>query len=105
MGDISVETEAVRAFAAANAGIAGNIAGVANIDVVKNVTAMTPVFGLIGADYLAMFAAAQVLLAKDMNELAARYGKLSDTAFKSADAYDLTDMINSGAIGTAGGGL
>ncbi|MFQ6225723.1 hypothetical protein ACLML9_00160, partial [Nocardia sp. NPDC002869] len=31
------------------------------IDAVANVAALTPVFGLIGADYLAMFAAAQVL--------------------------------------------
>ncbi|RJO68477.1 ESX-1 secretion-associated protein [Nocardia panacis] len=97
MGDrLSVETEAVRAFAASNAGIAGDIAGVANIDVVKNVTTLTPVFGLIGADYLAMFAAAQVLQAKDMNDLAGRYAKLSESAFSSANAYDITDMINSG---------
>ncbi|QIS13476.1 type VII secretion target [Nocardia arthritidis] len=96
--ELSVETQAVRAFAASNAGIAGDIAGVANIDVVKNVTALTPVFGLIGADYLALFAAAQVLQAKDMNDLSAKYAKLSDAAFKSANAYDITDMINSGAM-------
>jgi hypothetical protein len=99
MSDLSVETEAVRAFAATNAGVAGDVAGAGNFDAVANVAAMTPVFGLIGADYLLMFAAAQVLQTKDINELSAKYTKLSQAAFSSATAFDGTDLSNAGALG------
>ncbi|MFE7742381.1 type VII secretion target [Nocardia sp. NPDC057455] len=103
MSDLSVETEAVRAFAATNAGIAGDLAGAGNFDAVKNVSALVPVFGLIGADYLAMFAAAQVLQAKDINDLSAKYAKLSDSAFNAATAYDAVDWSNAGALGSITG--
>lgn len=99
MSDLSVETEALRAFGATNAGIAGDIAGAGNFDAVANVAALTPVFGLIGADYLAMFAAAQVLQARDINDLAAKYQHLSQAAFSSAADYDVTDLGNAGALG------
>ncbi|MFI9511388.1 type VII secretion target [Nocardia sp. NPDC052566] len=105
MSDLSVETDGVRAFAATNAGIAGDISGAANFDVVKNVAALTPVFGLIGADYLAMFAAAQVLQAKDINDLSAKFGKLSAAAFSSANLYDLTDVSSAAAVTAAAKGM
>ncbi|WP_228001572.1 type VII secretion target [Nocardia australiensis] len=100
MSDLSVETEAVRAFAAQNAGISGEIAGAGNFDAVANVAAMTPVFGLIGADYLLAFAAAQVLQARDINELSAKYAKLSEAAFTSATSFDTTDFSNAGSLGS-----
>ncbi|WP_406278942.1 ESX-1 secretion-associated protein [Nocardia sp. NBC_00881] len=100
MSDLSVETEAVRAFAATNAGIADDLAGAGAFDAVRNVAALAPVFGLIGVDYLAMFAAAQVLQAKDINDLSAKYAKLSESAFSAAAAYDATDSFNAGALGS-----
>ncbi|MFI5717006.1 type VII secretion target [Nocardia sp. NPDC051750] len=105
MSITSVETEALRAFGTTNAGIGTEIAGVANIDALKNIAALTPVFGLIGADYLAMFAAAQVLQARDINDLSAKYQHLSQAAFSSALNYDLTDDGTAGALGAAGGAL
>lgn len=105
MTDLSVETDGVRAFAATNAGVAGQIAGAGNFDAVANVAALTPVFGLIGADYLAMFAAAQVLQARDINDLSARVGKLSDSAFNAAAAYDGQEAGSAGIIGTIGESL
>ncbi|MFR9750225.1 type VII secretion target [Nocardia sp. 004] len=103
MKDLSVETEAVREFAATNAGIAGDLAGAGNIDAMQQVSAMVPVFGLIGADYLAMFAAAQVLQAKDINDLSAKYAQLSTAAFSAAAAYDAVDATNAGDLGAAAG--
>jgi hypothetical protein len=105
MSDLSVETDAVRAFAATNAGIAGDLAGAGNFDAVKNVSALVPVFGLIGVDYLAMFAAAQVLQAKDINDLSAKYAKLSESAFTAAAAYDVNDISRAGSLGSLGGEL
>ena len=105
MSNTSVETEALRAFGTTNAGIGTEIAGVANIDSLRNMAALTPVFGLIGADYLARFAAAQVLQTRDINDLAAKYQNLSQAAFSSALNYDLADDAVSGALGAAGGAL
>ena len=105
MSDLSVETEALRAFGTTNAGIGTEISGAGIGDAVANVAALTPVFGLIGADYLAMFAAAQVLQARDVNDLAAKFQHLSQAAFSSAAAYDGTDSGTAGALGTAGGAL
>lgn len=98
MADLSVETDAVRAFATTNAGVASEIAGAGNIDAVQNVVALTPVFGLIGADYLLAFAAAQVLQAKDINDLSAKYDKLSKSAFTAAAAFDITDSGNASVL-------
>ncbi|ONM50285.1 type VII secretion target [Nocardia donostiensis] len=103
MSDLSVETDALRAFGTTNAGIAGEIAGAGNFDAAANIAALTPVFGLIGADYLAMFAAAQVLQAKDINDLSAKYHELSRAAFSSAVNYDVGDMSNAAALGKVAG--
>ncbi len=98
MADLSVETDAVRAFATTNAGVASEIAGAGNFDAIQNVAALTPVFGLIGADYLLAFAAAQVLQAKDINDLSAKYDKLSKSAFTAAAAFETTDSGNANVL-------
>ncbi|MEV3964640.1 type VII secretion target [Nocardia sp. NPDC050193] len=105
MSNLSVVTDALRAFGITNSGIGTEIAAAGNIDAAANVAALTPVFGLIGADYLAMFAAAQVLQARDINDLSAKYQKLSEAAFTSAFDYDATDDGTAGVLGAAGGGL
>ncbi|NKY59312.1 type VII secretion target [Nocardia flavorosea] len=105
MSNTSVETEALRVFGTTNAGIGTEIAGVATMDAVRDAAALAPVFGLIGADYLAMFAAAQVLQTRDINDLAAKYQHLSQAAFSSALNYDITDDGTAGALGAAGGAL
>ncbi|MBB5915772.1 hypothetical protein BJY24_004684 [Nocardia transvalensis] len=102
MADLSVETTAVRAFAATQEGVAGQIAAAGDVDAVGNVVAMTPVFGLIGADYLAMFAAAQVLHAKDINELSDKCNHLGQAAFGSAAVYDDTDSAAQTVLGAIG---
>ncbi|BAD58505.1 hypothetical protein NFA_36570 [Nocardia farcinica IFM 10152] len=98
MENLSVDTGAVRAFATEHAGIAGQISAAANMDLVGQVSALTPVFGLIGADYLLSFAAAQVLQAKDINDLAAKYNDLSWKAFSAAALFENTDGENAGQL-------
>lgn len=105
MSDLSVETDALRAFGVTNSGVAGDIAGAGNFDGAANVAAMTPVFGLIGADYLAMFAAAQLLHARDINELSAKYHDMAGAAFSSATNYDVADADNAAALGKAAGDI
>jgi hypothetical protein len=103
MSDLSVDTDAVRAFATTNAGVAGDIAGAGNFDAVANVAALTPVFGLIGVDYLVAFAAAQVLQARDINELSGKYAELSNKVFTAAGAYDGNEGSSAGLMNQIGG--
>ncbi|MET7769016.1 type VII secretion target [Nocardia sp. NPDC005366] len=98
---LSVETDALRIFATENAGIATELAGAANFDTVAHVASLTPVFGLIGADYLLSFAAAQVLQARDINDLSAKYQGLSSKAFTAALRFDGTDTDNAVDLGAA----
>lgn len=94
----SVETDAVRAFAATHKGVAAQISGAGNMDTVSHVAAMTPVFGLIGADYLAMFAAAQVLHCQDINDLSSKVDKIGQSAFGTAASFDDSDSTFSNAL-------
>lgn len=105
MIDLSVQTDAVAAFAATNAAVAGDIAAAGITDAAGNVAALTPVFGLIGADYLAMFAAAQALQAKDINDLSARFSELSDAAFTTSAQFEITDADNAAGIARQAAGL
>ncbi|MFQ6396067.1 type VII secretion target [Nocardia sp. KC 131] len=98
MSDFSMDTEGVAAFGATNAGIAGQIAEAGNLDAVGNVAAMTPVFGLIGVDYLVAFAAAQVLQARDINDLSGKYAKLSEATFSTVANINGTDLGNAGSM-------
>ncbi|MGN2637221.1 type VII secretion target [Nocardia takedensis] len=103
MRDISVETEALRVFAAENAGIAAQVGAAGTMDPAGQVAALTPVFGLIGADYLLSFAAAQVLQSKDINELSVKFNDLSSKAFTAASRFDDQDTENAGDIDGAAG--
>ncbi|MCU1641581.1 MAG: hypothetical protein JWN03_1856 [Nocardia sp.] len=103
MADLSVDTDAVRTFAATQDGVAGDIAATGGMDTVSHVAAMTPVFGLIGADFLASFAVAELLHDKDINALSARFSHLGQAAFGSAGTYESTDSSFADGLGTVAG--
>ncbi|APE35761.1 ESX-1 secretion-associated protein [Nocardia mangyaensis] len=105
MTDLSVQTDAVAAFAATNSVVAADVSAAGLGEAAASVTAMTPVFGLIGADYLAMFAAAQALQAKDINDLSDRFSKLSDAAFTSSVQFETTDLTNAADIARRAAGI
>ncbi|MBO0853892.1 MAG: ESX-1 secretion-associated protein [Nocardia sp.] len=100
--NLTADTTAVRGFGATHQAIAGQIAGAGNMDTASHVAAMTPVFGLIGADYLAMFAAAQALHCTDINDLSAKCNHLGQSAFGTAALVDNADNAASGAINAVG---
>ncbi|MEV6768970.1 type VII secretion target [Nocardia sp. NPDC051030] len=105
MADLSVETDAVRSFAATQDGVATDIAAAGGLDTVSHVAAMTPVFGLIGADFLASFAVAELLHDKDINALSGRFAHLGQAAFGSAAGYEATDGDFAGGLNRIGGQL
>lgn len=89
----------MRAFATTHQGVAADIAGAGSFDTAAHVAALTPVFGLIGADYLAMFAGAQALYARNIGNLANRVGTIARAAHTSAATFDGTDGSFAGRIG------
>ncbi|WP_228803789.1 ESX-1 secretion-associated protein [Nocardia higoensis] len=105
MSEFSVDPTAVRQFATEHATIAGQITAAADMDLIGQVSALTPVFGLIGADYLASFAAAQVLQAKDIHDLAGKYNDLSWKAFSAASLFEETDGENAAQMNTQASGI
>lgn len=64
---------------------------------------MTPVFGLIGADFLASFAVAELLHDRDINALSGRFAQLGQAAFGSAATYDATDAEHAAGLNQAAG--
>ncbi|MFE6858019.1 type VII secretion target [Nocardia sp. NPDC057668] len=105
MADLSVDTGAVRAFATAQDGVAADIAATGGLDTVAHVAAMTPVFGLIGADFLAGFAVAELLHDKDINSLSSRFAHLGQAAFGSAATYDVADESFAGGLDSIAGAI
>ncbi|NKY86978.1 type VII secretion target [Nocardia veterana] len=105
MSDLTADQSAITAFGATHQSIAAEIAGAANMDTATHVAAMTPVFGLIGADYLAMFAAAQVLHCSDVNDLSAKCNHLGQSAFGTVAVLGDTDDAASAALGAIGNGI
>ncbi|MFE3104244.1 type VII secretion target [Nocardia tengchongensis] len=103
MADLSVDTGAVRTFAATHDSVAADIAAQGGLDTVSHVAAMTPVFGLVGADFLANFAVAELLHDRDINALSGRFAKLGLAAFGSAATYDATNAEFAGGLHAAAG--
>ncbi|MGV9410368.1 type VII secretion target [Nocardia sp. NPDC003693] len=105
MAELSVDTAAVRTFAATQDGVAANIAAAGGLDTVTHVAAMTPVFGVIGADFLASFAVAELLHDRDINSLSSRFAHLGQAAFGSAATYDGTDAAFAAGLGSIEGAI
>ncbi|MDR7170347.1 hypothetical protein J2W56_004098 [Nocardia kruczakiae] len=105
MSDLTADQSAISAFGAAHQSIGTEIAGAANMDTATHVAAMTPVFGLIGADYLAMFAAAQVLHCSDVNDLSAKCNHLGQSAFGTVAILGDNDAAAAGTLGAIGNAI
>ncbi|MFE5285636.1 type VII secretion target [Nocardia sp. NPDC056611] len=103
MADLSVDTGAVRAFAAAQEGVAADIGAQGGLDTVAHVAALTPVFGLIGADFLAGYAVAELLHDRDINALSGRFAELGQAACGSAATYESADADVAGWLGAVAG--
>lgn len=105
MADLTADDGAIRAFGTTHQTVATEVAGAAGMDATEQVAAMTPVFGLIGADYLAMFAAAQVLHCSDVNKLSSECHHLGQSAFGTVAVFSDTDGSAASALGAIGNGI
>ncbi|QLY29101.1 type VII secretion target [Nocardia huaxiensis] len=100
--ELSLEGDEIRAGATTINTLAGDIAGAANGNTLASITSMTPVFGIIGADFLASFAVAELLHDKDINALAAKFTKLSEAANTTVTAVETQDTSLATQIGAKG---
>lgn len=99
MGDnMQVSPAALRTYGAAAEGISTTLAASGAFDLAGNVAAMTPVFGLVGQDFLAAFAVAQANHAKAYGDVASAFGGRAQLARHSADAYEDIDNKHADAL-------
>lgn len=105
MSGFEAVTDGIRGYGDTAAEVAGHIAGAGAFDLAANITALTPVFGAVGADFLAMFGIAQASHAKSVGELANHYGATALAAHVSAAGYDGVDQSIVSGLGQAGSGM
>jgi len=105
MGDLTVEPEGLRAYGDATGAIASEIGAAGAFDLAAHIAALTPVFGAIGADFLAVFGVTQADHAQAVAQLAGHFASTSATAHASAASYEGADIANSGALGAVATGM
>ncbi|WP_068272037.1 type VII secretion target [Aldersonia kunmingensis] len=105
MSSVEVVPAGIRAYADTNQAIAAQLASAAGFDAAENVAAATPVFGLIGADFLAMFALAQANHAQTVGKLSATFNASSTAAQTNAASYENTDNQHGASLDSIAGGL
>ncbi|WP_018181005.1 type VII secretion target [Jongsikchunia kroppenstedtii] len=91
MNEVIAVPAAIEGFADAAAAMSVAVAGAGSVDAVAQVAQLAPVFGLIGQEYLAAYAAAQANHLLAVGQLAAVHAGTSAAAFASAARYRATD--------------
>lgn len=98
MHKISVDTEGVAAYAATATGLAGEMgvaaAGAAGADPLL----LGPIFGLVGGDFVAAYAAAHAGHVAGIGELSAVMGSMGAAAAGAATTYAGTDADHAATI-------
>lgn len=105
MSELFVVTDGIREYGNTAAQAAEQVGSAGAIDLAANLAALAPVLGPIGADFLASFANAQTIHAKQVAALAHHYGQTAAAAHATAESYDSTDGATSSALGTVGQGI
>lgn len=99
----TADLAALRSFATIQQGVAGDIAAQGGLDTTAHVTGLTPVFGVIGADFLAAFAVAELLHDRDIGALSAAFANLAHAATTSANTLQRNDIDYADGLGTLAG--
>lgn len=100
---IRVVPDGIRMFGSTNLQAAEQVAQAGSVDLHANVTALSPAMGLIGADFLAAFVAAQSEHTRAVTQLSLAYASNGWACHQAAAGYELTDAGTSAALGAAGG--
>jgi hypothetical protein len=100
---IRVVPDGVRLYGSTNIQAAEHVAQAGSMDLGANVASLSPAMGLIGADFLAAFVAAQSEHTRAVGQLTLAYASNGVAAHEAAAAYDGTDAATSVALARSGG--
>jgi hypothetical protein len=102
---IRVVPDGVRLYGSTNLHAAEQVAQAGSMDLGANVASLSPAMGLIGADFLAAFVAAQSEHTRAVGQLTLAYASNGIAAHEAAAAYDGTDAATSIALARSNGSL
>ncbi|MBF6330963.1 type VII secretion target [Nocardia transvalensis] len=105
MHKISVDTEGVAAYGATADGLAGEMAAAAAGAAGADPVLLGPIFGLVGGDFVAAYAAAHAGHVAAIGQLSAVLGTVGTAATGSATAYSGTDAGGAAALRSVEGDL
>lgn len=101
MSDLVANASAIRGYGAAAAQMATGVATAGAFDQAATMAAVTPVFGLIGQDFLFAFAGAQANHASSVFELANVHAATAMAAFQGAAEYEASEAVSGGEFNAA----
>ncbi|MFT4043025.1 MAG: type VII secretion target [Gordonia sp. (in: high G+C Gram-positive bacteria)] len=101
MNNVTVAPEALEGFAAANAAIGTALSAAGGINAAANTAIMTPVFGIIGQEFLAAFVAAQANHLFSVGSLAAVHASTAATCLAGLAEFEGTDAVGAAVIDSA----
>lgn len=105
MTELLASTAHIRQFARQLDTAGGEVSAAGGMDVAHSVAALGPVFGLIGADFVTVFGAAQTSHASSIGKLAAVLTASGDTAHAIANVYDGNEAQHIVELGNAAGAM
>ncbi|MGI5219352.1 type VII secretion target [Nocardia sp. CA-290969] len=94
MNGISAVPDAIRQYGNESAAMAAGIATTAAVDQVATISFAAPAFGLIGQEFLALFACAQADHLASATELAAVHAATALAVHRAAGSYEAMDSGN-----------
>lgn len=98
MNRIEAHTDAIREYGNHAAAVSAELAHLGTFDLAENLASLTPVFGLVGSEFLAAFAAAQTQHAAGYAQLTAHFAATAQVARGTAAAYERTDRAAADAL-------
>ncbi|QCQ90900.1 type VII secretion target [Rhodococcus sp. SGAir0479] len=102
MNGFSAVPDEIRAYGDVASGAAAHIAATEGADIAANAAALAPVFGVIGADFLATYATTQATHAASVAALANVFAGTGTVAHAIAAAYEHADQTTGTVLGAAG---
>ncbi|MFD1811878.1 type VII secretion target [Rhodococcus gannanensis] len=105
MAEFSAVTEGIRAYGGTATAMASGVRTAAVGTAATGPGVLTPVFGLIGGDFLAAFAAAHASHTAALTALADTLDSMGTAAHATATAYDDADRGVATAVTAAGEGV
>lgn len=101
MQKISVDTEGVAAYGARVGGLAGEMTSAAASAAAADPVLLGPVFGLVGGDFVAAYAAAHAGHVASIGQLSAVLGTIGTAATGAASVYAESDADRAAALRAA----